>query len=194
MHKQVIYRIHKNSDRPVESGFQHESECILGYWVQYGSCYGNTDKRQIWNQKQNGWQLFCYFKPKQCWATKRKIFKTKILWKQNRPGWKFGRIDWQNGKSTRKLNSTMTKSSIKCCKYFMLKYYCWECNKQKIAWTCWWTSWFMDARDVLKFSNGTRLWLIQFWELQNITRAHKSRNALESMRYPIHSIFKEPLS
>ena len=34
MHKQVI-------------------EYILRYWVQYGSCYGNTRKRQIWKQKQN---------------------------------------------------------------------------------------------------------------------------------------------
>ena len=79
--------------------------------------------------------------------------KTKILWKQHRPGWKFGRIGWQIGKSTRKLKRISLKSLIKCCKYFIPKYDCWKYNKQKIAQTCSCISWFMVDHDVLKFSN-----------------------------------------
>ena len=36
-----------------------------------------------------------------------------------------------------------------------------------------------------KFSNCTRLRLVQFWNLKNITRAHISRNALSFIRFPI---------
>ena len=44
----------------------------------------------------------------------------------------------------------------------------------------------MVARDVLKFSNCTRIPLVHFEELfQNITRAYKLRNALALIRFSI---------
>ena len=70
---------------------------------------------------------------------------------EHRPSWKFGRIGRQNGKSTRKLKSTSTKSSIKCCKHFIPKYvqktlHFWEYSKQKIARACSNISLFMTGR------------------------------------------------
>ena len=85
------------------------TECISGYWVQYRqtdrpgwklgrSCYGNCCKCQIWKQKQNGCQSFCYFKPK-CHVEQLKessenqnTLKAKHTDRQtDRPGGKFGR-------------------------------------------------------------------------------------------------------
>ena len=54
---------------------------------------------------------------------------------------------------------------------------CWDYDK-KIAWTFSCISWFMVAC----------LRLVHFWELQHITCAHKSRNALAYMRFPIHTV------
>ena len=87
---------------------------------------------------------------------------------------------WQTWATERKINQKIEKSSMKSS----IK--CWKCNKQKIAWTYSCFSWLMVARN--------RLRLVQFWELQSITRTHKSRNVLEFMPFPIFIWLQSPMT
>ena len=111
----------------------------------------------------------------------KKILKTKILWKQHRPGWTFCEIGRQNGKSTRKLKRTNTKSSIKCCKYFMKRLCCILCRNA-----------IVENKINKKSHKLARafldLWSLRLGNFENFrtsTHAHISGNALALRQFPI---------
>ena len=139
-------------------------ECILGYWVQYGSCYGDTHKFE--NKNKMADSPFAISNQSNVEQLNENSKNQNIL--KGTPTcvkvWK----NWvTEKKANQKIESRSTKRLIKCCKTkFMLKYDCWEYNKQKILWLA---HAFLDlcmvTCDVLKFSNSTRLQLVEFWEL-----------------------------
>ena len=126
-------------------------------------------QRRTKYKKQNGWKPVCFVRPNSCWITEtkwKKTQKTKARLYQLKRGWMSGEIGQMKENSTLNWRSTSTKITIKIANvYFTLKYV----PKMDLFLI----RTLQLTHDVLKFSNCTRLRLVQFWETSLVSIYHE---------------------